>query len=637
MTTTISRLPFLVFAAVFSMVSAQGQGTVNLNEVIVIRPPIIIWTPTPATVHFSNRVPQATPPIDAPIFDIDGATPLEGYAVRAVLYRSPTTAFTPFPQPLLSDNFVAQIYAGPSADSLGPMGYPAGFGTGTNAGYVLEQPNRPIVIWPRPLPTPAFPPVYQVGATSESLISQLVISPPIYWPPVYYFPSYTVLIPGVEAGEIAQVQVRVWDSSAGNTYEEAVTYGGKHGASAILPIVTGGGTNPPAYLTGLGSFHLVRGPPVSPVILVGPSNKTCIVSQDIYLNVLARGTPPLRYQWYFNGYVMASQTNALLWLPNFSANNAGQYQVRVSNHAGSTDSLPAALDLRVMKQPVILVPPRHRSIWIGRETVFRVVTRGTRPLSYQWYHDGAVVPNGTNATLRIRNAEPEDQGDYSVFVSNEAGGVWSDPAHLTALDPSVRAPQILLQPQDQTVRLETPAVFRVAAVGAGRLHYQWQHNGDDIPNARGPIFILRRTRWPDTGHYAVVVRSDLGETVSTPAWLGVLDRSQLPPEIVSQPESQVALTGTQLDLRVRAKGTGPLTYQWYFNEVPLSGATGSALRIDSLKPEHIGTYRVVVQNPLGGVSSLGAGVNVLYQTWPGPAFHGSRSSPPVTSRPRGVR
>jgi hypothetical protein len=653
MTTTISRLALLFFGAVFSLVSTDGQGTVNLTDVIIV-PPIIlpprtnIWPPTPATIHFSNRVPQATPPIDAPIFDTDGITPLEGYSLRAVLYGTSTTAFTPFPQSTpLSDNFVAQVYAGRSADSLSQAGYPATFGTGTNAGYVREQASRPIVLQPPPPPIPTTPVLIASSASeestaSESSASQFVIAPPIYWPPPYYFPSFTVIIPGVEPGAVSQVQVRVWDSAAGSTYEEAVTYGGKHGASAILPIVTGGGTNPPAYLTGLESFHLVQGPPVSPVILVGPSNKTGIASQDIFLSVFARGTPPLTYQWSFNGYVMASQTNAVLWLPNFSANNAGQYQVRVSNHAGSIDSLPAALDLRVVKQPVILVQPPHRSVWIGRDTAFRVVTRGTRPFSYQWSHDGAVVTGGTNATLRLHDVELGDQGDYSVYVSNEAGGVWSDPAHLTVLDPSVRAPQILLQPQDQTVRLGTPVVFRVAAVGAGRLHYQWQHNGEDIPNARGPTFILKRARWPDTGHYTVVVRSDFGETASAPAWLGILDRAHLQPEIVSHPASQAVLTSTPISLRVRANGTPPLTYQWYFNNVPLPGATSSLLQIESAKPEHAGGYRVMVQNSIGGTLSLGAGVNVLYQEPQPIAFHGLRAymgwgssgSPTVIREPR---
>jgi len=347
--------------------------------------------------------------------------------------------------------------------------------------------------------------------------------------------------------------------------------------------------------------------------LAGPSNKTAIVPGDVSLNGFARGTPPLRYQWYFNGYAMASQTNRSLQLANFSANNAGQYQMRASNHAGSIDSQPAELDLRVIKPPSVLVQPGYHSAWSGRHTTFRIVARGTRPFSYQWYHGGAVVPHGTNATLCIRNVTLDDEGGYWVAVFNEAGSVWSDSGHLTVVDPAKRAPQILRQSQRQTVRLGASAIFRVAAVGGRGLQYQWRHNGIDIPNAVDPLFILKNAASSDAGYYGVIIRNEAGEIPSLPMQLDILDRSRLRPEILSQPESQAVRMGTPIKLRVRASGTRPLTYRWYLNDFPLPGAADSTLSIDSAGREHAGMYRVVVQNQMGSALSLLTSVHVLYQ------------------------
>jgi hypothetical protein len=131
--------------------------------------------------------------------------------------------------------------------------------------------------------------------------------------------------------------------------------------------------------------------------------------------------------------------------------------------------------------------------------------------------------------------------------------------------------------------------------------------------------ILKRAAWPDTGDYTVAVRNSFGETVSLPARLDILDPSQLPPEIISPPVSQTVLTGAGVSFRVRASGTHPLTYQWHFNDRELPGATEPLLRIDNARPEHAGTYHVVVQNHLGGTFSRGATLNVLYQDkWPRP-------------------
>jgi predicted esterase len=64
------------------------------------------------------------------------------------------------------------------------------------------------------------------------------------------------------------------------------------------------------------------------------------------------------------------------------------------------------------------------------------VTASGNGLSYQWRLDGLDLAGETNHTLTISAAQPLDEGDYTVVVSNADGAVISDPARLWVVPPS---------------------------------------------------------------------------------------------------------------------------------------------------------------------------------------------------------
>jgi hypothetical protein len=143
------------------------------------------------TVTFVNRVSGT--PLDAPVFDVDTVTRLAG------------------------SGFMAQLYAGTSADSLTAVGTPVPFRTGVAAGYV--------------------------SATD-------------------------VQVPGIAGGATAFVAMRAWSTASGATYEAA----GIRGSSAPIQITLGGAGSPPstpASLTGLQSFSLVPEPSTIALAVLG--------------------------------------------------------------------------------------------------------------------------------------------------------------------------------------------------------------------------------------------------------------------------------------------------------------------------------------------------------------------------------
>jgi hypothetical protein len=96
------------------------------------------------------------------------------------------------------------------------------------------------------------------------------------------------------------------------------------------------------------------------------------------------------------------------------------------------------------------------------------------------------------------------------------------------------------------------------------------------------------------------------------AYLGILQISQASdkPAFVLNPQSAVAPTGTSVSLTAWAVSSFPISYQWYFTNGPIAGATSTNLLIPSLSVSNVGAYFVVATNVQGAATSLVATVAI---------------------------
>ncbi len=78
------------------------------------------------------------------------------------------------------------------------------------------------------------------------------------------------------------------------------------------------------------------------------------------------------------------------------------------------------------------------------------------------------------------------------------------------------------------------------------------------------------------------------------------------PTITAQPVSQETIAGRVVTFGVTALGSEPLTYQWFNDAVPVTGATTPTLTLNNLSTTDVGRYSVVVSNMLGSVTSAAA-------------------------------
>jgi uncharacterized repeat protein (TIGR03803 family) len=84
------------------------------------------------------------------------------------------------------------------------------------------------------------------------------------------------------------------------------------------------------------------------------------------------------------------------------------------------------------------------------------------------------------------------------------------------------------------------------------------------------------------------------------------------PQITTQPSNQITVAGSDVQFNVAVFGASPLSYQWRLNggnltdDGRVSGSATRILTVNDITTNDAGTYSVVVGNPLGSVTSLGA-------------------------------
>ncbi len=85
-------------------------------------------------------------------------------------------------------------------------------------------------------------------------------------------------------------------------------------------------------------------PAAAPMVVAHPQNQSVTVGQSATFIVVAGGSAPLVYQWYFNtNSPLPNATNASLTLTSVQLTNAGVYSATVSNGVGVTNSSFAVL------------------------------------------------------------------------------------------------------------------------------------------------------------------------------------------------------------------------------------------------------------------------------------------------------
>lgn len=197
----------------------------------------------------------------------------------------------------------------------------------------------------------------------------------------------------------------------------------------------------------------------APGITAPPRTQALVVNLPATLEVVATGDAPLSYAWSKDGTDLVSTTNlvvvtnARLSFSPFTTNDAGVYQVTVSNAAGSVTSEPATLTL--LPNPAITQPPQSQVVVEGSTVALSVGALGSTPLTYYWSQDGTNLVKLSTSALVFVPVSTNNAGVYQVTVSNAVGTATSEPFFLAVKPNTPRQLRVVdwEQPDPAHVRL----------------------------------------------------------------------------------------------------------------------------------------------------------------------------------------
>lgn len=176
-------------------------------------------------------------------------------------------------------------------------------------------------------------------------------------------------------------------------------------------------------------------PVIAPSITIDPQSEIVLWSgQTANISVGVNGQP-LNYQWRKDSVNLPEATGAGLQINNIQLNQAGSYDVVVSNTLGTVTSKACNITVNPPISPVIVTQPSGGDPMSGNIFGMSVTASGYPNPSYQWNFNGAQISGATDSYYWINGVTDSNSGDYTVKVYNAVGEVLSNVAHVNVVSP----------------------------------------------------------------------------------------------------------------------------------------------------------------------------------------------------------
>jgi hypothetical protein len=261
--------------------------------------------------------------------------------------------------------------------------------------------------------------------TGSPMVLRIILGGNVGLQPELDYFNATPLPPGL------MINTNVNTNSVGGQSTNYYIYGTPTQAGVWFPVTVSAGN---LLYAGLASTNIIititNASGVSPpTITTQPQSKTVTNSSSASFTVVATGATT--YQWRKNNTNLVGATSATYTIGTTTTNSAGIYSVVVSNSTGPITSSNATLT--VLDPPGIITQPQSVAVGVGSNATFQVVAAGIPPPAYQWRFNGTLIAGATASSFTISGAQPANDGDYSVVVSNSVNTITSTSAHLTVL------------------------------------------------------------------------------------------------------------------------------------------------------------------------------------------------------------
>ena len=346
-----------------------------------------------------------------------------------------------------------------------------------------------------------------------------------------------------------------------------------------------------------------------PTITLQPTGAKLAIGSDYTLNVGAVGSSTITYQWKLNGNDVSGATNSSLVLEDISYAQGGVYTCVITNDFGSLISNSATV------QVLDIVPGLYNT---GVDVDKQPLAAGATDPHYTLL----VNPDNTSSTIALVQS-----GNPGPWNPNSATSLWIGPRTNTGgaagqsadagegLGTYVYRTSIDLTNFDLStvtirgkwasdneglaIRVNGTAVTGLDNLGTNTYGSLKSFTLDSViaPTLTGGIntidFVIINAD-PVTGFTGLKIEDFEAVGLIAP---------NTAPHIAVQPVSVVPAHNQNAKFAVAASGSATLTYQWFFNDEPLSGETEPLLIVPAADPIVAGNYKVRVSNGTGFVDS----------------------------------
>lgn len=364
----------------------------------------------------------------------------------------------------------------------------------------------------------------------------------------------------------------------------------------------------------------------APTVAVQPTDQTVTETLTAEFTAAASGVPMPMVQWQMsldNGNTwnnIAGATANTFSITAALADNKNQYRAVFTNSEGSATSAAALLTVNAyVAAPQITDQPYNQTVSEGQIAMFSAYAEGTPTPTVQWQKstdNGGTwsdIAEATATTLSFTAAIADDGTQYRAVFTNSVGTVTSDASILTVEPPGI-APDIILQPVNQTVTEGETAQFTAAANGTPEPAVQWQvltvgGAWSDISGATETTLSFTAALADSGNQYRAVFNNTTGGATSFAATLTVTPPG-VAPQVTLEPVNQEVTEGQNVQFTAEASGTPAPTVQWQKNSggswSDISGATTTTLSFKALLANSGTQYRAVFTNVLGSATSTAA-------------------------------
>jgi len=363
-----------------------------------------------------------------------------------------------------------------------------------------------------------------------------------------------------------------------------------------------------------------------PAIGTQPLSRTNNISDNAQFTVAATGSAPLTYQWRINGANISGATTTALNVPVTNISNAGSYSVVVTDGtavtATSSDAVLSILFVDRFKFTQwnfnSITPDNSVTTGIATPSVGAgtVTVVGTGITANGFNTGSSSDPNTSDNSSRRWNA-------FASTVANKTGGAKFVVSTAGYQNIAISGELWLAQRSSAYWRGQysidggTNWVDRLVINRRNVSLQGFYYFADDLTGIAGVAdnsnFVYQVVgEYESTatgGGSAAYVSVDPGSTFNSSSSLFGWDMVTLfgtaisqQPAIILQPQSHTNYVNTGGGFSVKATG-GNLFYQWYFNGSSIDTGTNSDLIIPNVQYTNAGTYRVVVNNTAGSVTS----------------------------------